>query len=168
MSATQDIMGALGRLTRLDWAYVHFKAALGLLWFIPLTQVEYLQRQTAVWFIIAWGAVTCSGFIISLVGLIMSAQSFETRRNGFRVEMAGLCLIMAAPAVYGAIQIGLMLNGGENRWLALAFAYILCSALVPRIVMIKQAAKSRTVIYRYLEKVEPPGSADPTESVDDV
>ena len=158
---------ALGRLTRLDWAYVHFKAALGLLWFIPLTQVEYLQRQTAVWFIVAWGAVTCAGFMISLVGLIMSAQSFETRRNGFRVEMTGLCLIMAAPAVYGMIQVGLMWSTGENRWLALAFAYIICSALVPRIVMIKQAAKSRTVIYRYLEKTETPDGDAPSESVDD-
>lgn len=152
---------AFSHLTRLDWAYVHFKAALGLMWFIPLTQVEYLQRQTAVWFIIAWAAVTCTGFIISLVGIVMSAQSFQTRRNGFVVEMTGLWLVMAAPAVYGVIQVGLMLTTGENRWLALAFAYILCAALLPRMIMIKQAAKSRTVIYKYMEKTEG------TESVND-
>jgi uncharacterized membrane protein len=158
MGKLQTLTGALKHLTRLDWAYVHFKAALGLLWFIPLTQVEYLQRQTAVWFIIAWGAVTCAGFIVSLTGLVMSAQTFQTRRNGFIVEMTGLCLIMAAPFVYGLIQVGLIFTTGENRLLALAFAYIICSALVPRMVMIKQAAKSRTVIHRFLVK---------NESVDD-
>jgi uncharacterized membrane protein len=148
------LSGALSRLTRLDWAYIHFKAALGLLWFIPLTQLDYLQRATAVWFIVAWALVTCAGFVISVTGLIMSAQQFETRRNGFRVEMTGLLLIMAAPAVYGLLQVGLMWSTGENRWLAIAFAYILCAALVPRIIMIKEAAKSRTVIYRYLERLE--------------
>lgn len=150
MRAFHELRGALSHLTRLDWAYVHFKAALGLLWFIPLTQVEYLQRATALWFILAWALITCSGFIISLVGLVMSAQTFQTRRNGFVVEMSGLCLIMAAPAVYGVLQVGLMWSTGENRWLAIAFAYILCSAIVPRMVMIKQAAKSRTVIHKFL------------------
>jgi len=144
---------ALKRLTRLDWAYVHFKAALGLLWFIPLTQVDYLQRQTAVWFIAIWGLITVTGFIVSLCGLVMSAQQDHTRRNGFRVELVGLWLIMAAPGVYGLIQVGLIVNG-ENRWLALAFAYIICSALVPRIIMIKQAAKSRRVIHKYLQEAE--------------
>jgi hypothetical protein len=167
MSKLASLRQALSHLTRLDWAYVHFKAALGLLWFIPLTQVDYLQRQTAVWFIVTWAVITCTGFVVSLVGLVMSAQSFQTRRNGFVVEMAGLWLIMAAPAVYGVIQVGLMWTTGENRWLAIAFAYILCAALLPRMIMIKQAAKSRTVIYRYLEKTDSPGGDDPSESVDD-
>ena len=154
MQKLSALRHALGHLTRLDWAYVHFKAALGLLWFIPLTQLEYLQRAAGVWFILAWALITCSGFIVSLCGLIMSAQKDETRRNGFRVELVGLYLIMAAPGVYGLFQIGLIATTGENRWLAVAFAYIICSALVPRIIMIKMAAKSRTVIYRYLEKAE--------------
>jgi uncharacterized membrane protein len=163
----RQALTALKHLTRLDWAYVHFKAALGLLWFIPLTQVDYLQRSTTLWFIIIWAAITCSGFVISLVGLVMSAQSFQTRRNGFVVEMTGLWLIMAAPAVYGMIQVGLMWTTGENRWLAIAFAYILCAALLPRMIMIKQAAKSRTVIYRFLEKTDGPAGGTATESVDD-
>ena len=143
---------ALSHLTRIDWAYIHFKAALGLLWFIPLTQVSYLRETTALWFIAIWALVTVTGFIVSVVGLVMAAQKNQTRRDGFRVEMVGICLIMSAPAVYGLIQIGLMITTGANRWLAVAFAYILCSALVPRIIMIRQAARSRTVIYRYTEK----------------
>ena len=154
MNRAKQLWVALRHLTRLDWAYVHFKAALGLLWFIPLTQVEYLQRAAGVWFIIVWALITCTGFIISLCGLVISAQTDNARRNGFRIELTGLYLIMAAPGVYGLFQIGLIVTTGENRWLAVAFAYIICSALVPRIIMIKMAAKSRTVIYRYLAEAE--------------
>ena len=139
-------------LTRTDWAYVHFKAALGLLWIIPLTKIAYLQASTSPWFILLWGFLTTLGFVVSVVGLIMSAQRNETRRNGFRVEMTGLILLMAAPAVYGLIQIGLAITTKQDRWIAIAFAYIICSAIVPRMVMIKAAAKSRTVIYRYTER----------------
>jgi uncharacterized membrane protein len=147
------IRKTLSGLTRIDWAWLHFKAALGLLWIIPLTQIAYLQSATAPWFILAWGLVTTSGFVISVTGLVMSAQKNKTRRNGFRVEMTGLVLMMAAPAVYGLIQIGLLVTQRSDRWIALAFAYIICSALIPRMVMIKGAARSRTVIYRYREPV---------------
>jgi uncharacterized membrane protein len=145
---------ALRGLTRTDWAYVHFKAALGLLWIIPLTQSTYLQNRTAPWFILIWGFLTTLGFVVSLIGLVMSAQKFETRRNGFRVEMTGLVLLMSAPAIYGLIQIGLIFTTGSDRWIAIAFAYIICSAIVPRMCMIKAAAKSRTVIYRYRETAD--------------
>lgn len=143
----------LAGLTRTDWAYVHFKAALGLLWIIPLSRSIYLQATTSPWFILLWGFITTAGFFISVTGLVMSAQKFKTRRNGFVVEMVGLWLIMAGPLVYGAIQIGLMVTTGQDRWIAAAFAYIICAALIPRMVMIKAAAKSRTVIYRYSERV---------------
>ena len=147
-----DFGAALRGLTRTDWAFVHFNAALGLLWIIPLTQIVYLQRATNPAFIAVWGGISLTGFVIALIGLVMSAQKFEVRRKGFRVEMTGLCLLMAAPAIYGLIQIGLIVATGADRWIAIAFAYIICAALIPRMVMIKEAAKSRTVIYRYEER----------------
>ncbi|MNI98025.1 hypothetical protein D3C73_1567860 [compost metagenome] len=61
---------------------------------------------------------------------------------------------MSAPAIYGLIQIGLAIATGADRWIAFAFAYIICSAVAVRMVMIKSAAKSRTVIYRFTESVE--------------
>lgn len=147
------LITALRGLTRIDWWFIHFKAALGLLWIIPLTQSTYLQDKTAPWFILAWGFFTTLGFVVSVVGLVMSAQAFETRRNGFRIEMSGLILLMSAPAIYGLIQIGIAVTTGADRWIAFAFAYIICAAIVPRMVMIKSAAKSRTVIYRYTESL---------------
>lgn len=149
-----SIREALRGLTRTDWAYVHFKAALGLLWIIPLTKSVYLQSSTPWWFILIWGGLTTLGFFISVTGLVMSAQKFETRRCGFRWEMTGLVLLMSAPAIYGLIQIGLAFANGSDRWIAIAFAYIICAAIIPRMVMVKAAAKSRTVIYRYKETVD--------------
>lgn len=150
-AAIRRTISVLRGLTRVDWAWIHFKAALGLLWIIPLTQSTYLQNSTAPWFILAWGFLTTLGFCVSVTGIIMSAQKFETRRCGFRWEMTGLVLLMSAPAIYGLLQIGLVVTRGSDRLIAIAFAYIICSALVPRMVMIKSAAKSRTVIYRYTE-----------------
>jgi hypothetical protein len=145
------IRHTLSGLTRTDWAYVHFKASLSLLWAIPLTQLEYLQSSTAPWFILGWGLLTTTGFFVSVTGLVMSAQKYKTRRNGFVVEMVGLWLMMGAPLVYGLIQLGLIIAQQSDRWIALGFAYIICAALIPRMVMIKAAARSRTVIYRYVE-----------------
>ncbi|UUG69982.1 membrane protein [Arthrobacter phage Bauer] len=164
----ERIRRTLSGLTCTDWAYIHFKAALGLLWIIPLTQIAYLKTSTSPWFIVAWGALTSIGFIVSVTGLIMSAQKYETRRRGFRVEMTGLWLMMLAPAVYGMIQIGLLITTGHDRWIAIAFAYIICSAIVPRMVMIKAAAKSRTVIYKYTEShIESPRVGGETEGADE-
>jgi hypothetical protein len=39
---------------------------------------------------------------------------------------------------------------------AIALCYVIASAILARMVMIWTAAKSRTVIYRYLEKKEGP------------
>ncbi|AXH44401.1 hypothetical protein PP353_gp21 [Arthrobacter phage Kumotta] len=145
---------ALRGLTRTDWAFVHFKAALGLLWLIPLTKSPAVQGHAPLWFILAWMALFILGFIVSLVGLVMSAQTFQTRRCGFVVEMTGLVLLMSGPAIYGLFQIGLALTTSTDRSTAIALAYIICAALLTRMVMIKAAAKSRTVIYRYTESAD--------------
>ena len=149
-----SIREALRGLTRTDWAFVHFKAALALLWIIPLMKSPAVQGSTPLWFILAWGFLTTLGFLVSVVGIVMSAQHFQTRRNGLRVEMTGLVLLMSAPFIYGLLQIGLWVTTGVDRSIAIAFAYIICSALVTRMVMIKAAAKSRTVIYRYTESLK--------------
>lgn len=145
------IHAALSGLTRTDWAFVHFKAALGLLWMIPLLQVSNVTTSTSPAFLWTWAIVTFVGFWVSIVGLVMSAQTFDTRRTGFRVEMTGLCLLAAGPLVYIALQVGIWITTGQQRLLALTFGYVMLSALVTRMVMIKSAAKSRTVIYRYTE-----------------
>lgn len=153
LNAFKRFLSALHSLQRIDWAFIHFKAALGLLWIIPLMKSPSVQGATPPWFILAWGLLTTTGFVVSVVGLVMSAQTFQTRRDGLRVELTGIVLLMSAPAIYGLIQIGLWVTTGVDRSIAIAFAYIICAALVTRMVMVKAAAKSRTVIYRYTESL---------------
>lgn len=142
----------LSGLTRTDWAFIHFKASLGLLWMIPLAQTATLKSNTTPVFLWVWAIITFLGFWVSIVGLVMSAQRFDVRHTGFRVEMAGLFLLAAGPVVYIALQAGLWVTTGQPRLVQIAFAYVIVAAIATRMVMIKSAAKSRTVIYRYTER----------------
>lgn len=139
-------------LTRTDWAFVHFKASLGLLWMVPLVQSAALKSNTTPVFLWLWAVITFLGFWISIVGLVMSAQKYDVRQRGFRVEMTGLFLLAAGPMVYMLLQFGLWITTGQSRLVAIAFAYVILAAIATRMVMIKSAAKSRTVIYRYTER----------------
>ncbi|WP_344672574.1 hypothetical protein [Pseudarthrobacter polychromogenes] len=141
----------------MDWAFLHFKAAIGIMLMIPLSQLGSIQNATTAWFIVAWLAVTLIGFWVSVVGLVLSAQQHETRRRGFRVEMTGLSLMLAGPLVFIGVQAGIWIDTGQDKGTAIALCYVIASAILARMVMIKSAAKSRTVIYRYLEKTEDPG-----------
>ncbi|QDG90695.1 hypothetical protein [Pseudarthrobacter sp. NIBRBAC000502770] len=157
MSRLRDLKRAFGRLTRVDWAFLHFKAALGIMLMLPLTQLGSVKNTVTLWFIVVWLIVTWLGFGVSVVGLVLSAQQHETRRTGFRVEMTGLCLMLAGPLVFIGVQAGIWIDTGQDKGVAIALCYVIASAIVARMVMIKTAAKSRTVIYRYLEKKEGPG-----------
>lgn len=144
----------LRRLTRVDLAFLHFKAAIGIMLMLPLSQLGSVQNSLTTWFIVAWLIVTWIGFWTSVVGLVLSAQQHETRRRGFRVEMTGLCLMLAGPLVFIGVQAGIWIDTGHDKGTAIALCYVIASAILARMVMIRSAAKSRTVIYTYLEKKE--------------
>ena len=148
------LLTALGRLTRTDWAFIHFKAALGILLMTPLVQLDSLKSSTPLWFLCLWASITIVGFWVSVAGLVMSAQRYETRHTGFRVEMTGLVLLLVGPAVFAAIQIGVWVVTGQSKAVSIAFCYVIITAIVARMVMVKGAAKSRTIIYRYTESLD--------------
>lgn len=68
--------------------------------------------------------------------------------------MTGLVLLMIGPAVFAAIQAGLWITTGDSKAVAIGFCYVIMAAILARMVMVKGAAKSRTVIYRYTEGTE--------------
>lgn len=150
----ESFLHAIGRLTRVDWAFLHFKAAIGFMLMVPLSQLGSVKYATTQWFIVAWLVITILGFWISLVGLVMSAQENEMRRRGFSVEMTGLWLLLCGPLAFIAIQIGIWFTTGRDTGTAIALCYVIASAIAARMIMIKVAAKSRTVIYTFLEKKE--------------
>jgi uncharacterized membrane protein len=148
------LITALGRLTRTDWAFIHFKAALGILLMTPLVQLESLKSSTTVWFLCVWASLTIIGFWVSVAGLVMSAQKYESRHKGFVVEMTGLVLLMIGPAVFAAVQAGVWITTGQSKAVAIAFCYVIITAIIARMVMVKGAAKSRTVIYKFTESID--------------
>lgn len=156
MSKLQRLTRALRRLTRVDLAFLHFKVALGIMLMLPLSQLGSVQYATSAPFIVAWLVVTWVGFSVSVVGLVLSAQRHETRRTGFRVEMTGLGLMLAGPLGFIGVMAGIWIDTGQDKGTAIALCYVIASAILARMVMIKTAAKSRTVIFRYLEKKELP------------
>lgn len=149
MVKLQELRGKvkLRRLTRVDIAYLHFKLALGIMLYIPLLQSPSLQAQTNGLFLTIWVAVTAVGLLVSLAGLVLGAQEGEPRRVGVAIELAGLTLLMAGPSVFMAVQIALLfVPGARVSGLAIMFPYVICAALVCRMVMVKEAAKP--VVYR--------------------
>lgn len=155
MTAPRDsprLWQMLRRLTRTDWAFIHAKVALGFLLMVPLVQLNSVRDNTNTTFIAIWFAVTFLGFWVSVVGIVLSAQQYETRRKGFRWEMCGLMLLLSGPVVFILLQVGLWVTTGQQRIVTIALCYVIASFLVARMVMVKSAAKSRTVIFRYLEE----------------
>lgn len=148
------IKTALSHMTRTDWAFLHFKAALGILLMIPLVQLESLRHNVSTTFLCVWATLTIIGFWVSVVGLVMSAQKHKIRHRGFVVEMTGLVLLMIGPAVFAAVQAGLWITSGQSKAVAIGFAYVIMAAILARMVMVKGAAKSRTVIYKFTESAE--------------
>lgn len=139
----------LRRLTWVDIAFLHFKAALAFMLYVPLLQSpSFLKGVTGMFFVI-WLCVTVAGFLVSIFGLILGAQRESTRHTGFRWEMVGLWLILAGPAAFLGSQIGLWLTPGvkDPSGLAIMFPYLIIAAILARMAMIKAAMK--TVLYRF-------------------
>lgn len=150
-AALKNLKHALAGLTPVDRAFIQFKAALGILLMIPLVQLPSIRDNTTAVFLVIWCAVTILGFWISIIGLIMGAQKYETRHTGFRVEMIGLWLLFAGPAVFAAIEAGVWIVTGRQTAVAVVFAVVICLAIRARMVMVRTADRSRTVIFSYLE-----------------
>lgn len=134
-------------LTPVDYAFLHFKAALVIMLWSPMWQSPSIQSTLTGLMLTAWIFVTAAGFLVSIWGLVVGAQHTDRRMQGFRIEMAGLWLLMAGPLVFLAVQVGIWWTTGQNKGLAIMFPYVVGAALLARIVMVKQAM--RTTLYRF-------------------
>lgn len=136
----------LGRLTRVDWAYINFKLALGLVF--PLAyflsdRVQASQQAFPVFLLtLAWLLFTGLGFIVSVAGLIMSAQySSKIRSRGMRLELSGLYVFLTGPVLYGISLVIWFFNTWNPLLFAqVALAYALSSAVLARIYLVRRIA----------------------------
>ena len=142
----------LRRLTKVDVAWLHFKAALAFMLWSPMWQNPTIQQNLTGQFLIGWILVTALGFIFSVVGLILGAQTEDSRLKGLKVELIGLWLLMAGPLVFLAVMAGLWITSGEPRGLAVMFPYVVGAAVYARMVMVK--SEMRVLRYRLPREVE--------------
>lgn len=129
----------LRRLSPVHWAYIHFKLALGVAWPITLWALtptvvnEALQRAI----VTTMASVTVIGGLMSVVGLIMTAQRGKARTIGVSIELAGIALLSSGPLAYFLTQATLAMGaGGEQRTALAVYAYAMLAALICRLVML--------------------------------
>lgn len=136
----------LKRLTKTDVGWLHFKVALAIMLFVPLWQSPSFAATVTGILLLAWALVSSLGVLMSVAGLVLSAQNELWRQKGFRIEMTGLWLLMAGPMTFSAVQIGLLITTGRGSWLGVMFPYVIAAAIFCRMQMVRMAM--RTVLYR--------------------
>lgn len=134
---TRRTLRALKRLTPVHWAYIHFKLAVGIAWpvalflFTPAVVNDALQRSI----ITAMSGVTVVGGLMSIVGLVMTAQRGNVRTIGISIELAGIALLSSGPLAYFLTQATLAVND-QDRVALSVFCYAMLAALICRVVML--------------------------------
>lgn len=140
----QQTRKILSGLTALDWVMINFKISMGFVWPIAFSfaSPEALTRNLGLVFLGFWMTAAAVGMVVSMTGLVMSAQSGMTRLRGFRIELVGLFIFAAGPLVYFAAQIGILIQEPTPVRLAqIALSYALCCAILVRILIVRAGAK---------------------------
>ena len=143
------------KLPPAEWAWLHFKIALGLMLVIPMAASPTITQNTTYVFLLIWVIFIGIGTLFSAAGLFLGNQyDVDQKRRGYRFEMTGLILMLAGPLVFMLVQFGLWVESGGNKLLAITFPYVIIAALVARMAMLRQKASQGTVIVRYLSRDE--------------
>ena len=138
---------ALNHLTPVDWVFVNFKIALGILWPVFYFSGDSVRPAgTGGLFLWLWCTFTVVGFLVSLTGLIMAAQPRRFRIPGRQIEIAGIWLFLGGPVCYGIIQATLWWNTGDAlRGAQVALAYALTAALVARVLIVGDGVRQAAI-----------------------
>lgn len=132
-------MQVLKKLTLRNWAWVHFKLSLGVVWALtmaiwpPAGVVRTLEQPL----ISVWMILTIVGVLTSLVGYVMTQTGGKAGVVGVSVELSGLSFFAVGPLIYFFTQLALALTGAWDERIALAaFSYAMCSVLAYRFVVV--------------------------------
>lgn len=120
-----------------DWAWIHAKAAIGIL--CPLmafinppaatrTGVVHIQVLNLILLMLAIGG------IISIVGLLVRGARIKPQLVGYAIEMAGLVPLIAGPFLLSVIYLVTAATGGVASLVGFAFTYTLSAILFARYV----------------------------------
>jgi hypothetical protein len=138
----KGVRGVFSRLTPRHWGWIIFKLLVGVAWPLALiftTPTTVLATVGWVIFLIALTAL--GGGLLSVIGIVMSAQRGAAGVIGLSVELAGLCLFIVGPICYAIINLALTVTGYHNfhgyQFLPSAvFSTAMVSAIVNRILIV--------------------------------
>lgn len=139
---------ALRNLTLRHWGWLHFKVAL-IYWanvmyrWTPVAVADTLREP----YLVIWTGMTVFGGLLSIVGLVMSAQPANNRFHvvGVSIELAGLCFFIIGPIVYWTTQLSLIVTNADHlpfgermhiRYALVCFAYAMIAAIIARILVV--------------------------------
>lgn len=142
----------LGRLTRVDLAFLHFKVALAALLFGAYLQSPSFRGSIGGIMLLVWIVMCMAGLIVSVYGLLLGAQTETVRHKGFRWELVGLWLLLGGTAAFMLVQLGLALTPGAKNWslVGIFFPWVISAAIMARMAMVRSA--ERTVLYTFPQK----------------
>lgn len=135
----KTIVRGVKRLTPIHWAYLHFKLAIGVAWPATLWAVTptVLHDALKMQMVGLMCLTTLLGALLSIVGLVMTAQRGRVRTIGVSVELAGIALLSSGPLAYFLSQTTLAFSGNGHERAALAvFSYAMLAAIVCRLIML--------------------------------
>lgn len=146
-------------MTLLHLAWIHAKVALGV-WAVLLLNFTPTKVQSSLgdMLVAVVSAITFTGVLISIVGLVMSVPDKVTRqptewtRRGLTVEIFGIVwMLLGGLVTYTGIQVALSFGPeGDQRIALSAFAYAASAMLLARLAMVWHRRTKET---RYLRAV---------------
>lgn len=137
-------MRVLGRLSRSLWGWLIFKLIFGVGW--PLALLTFTPASLLAslgWVIYLVASTTLTGALISIVGLILSAQSGTRATVGLTVELVGILLMLVGPISYclTLVTVATVGFGGTPGWQfipSVFFSAGMVSAIVNRLLIVLQ------------------------------
>lgn len=126
----------LANIPGVDWAWIHFKFALGILWpFLTLSRLPTsIEVQLQDVMIYVWLGLTVLGACACIAGIVMYAQAgTKWRPIGSATELVGLILMLLGPTLFTMVYLYLALFTTEDiRPTVIGLGYALSSAVFAR------------------------------------
>lgn len=140
-AAHRDLTGivrGLKYIQKNDWAWMHFKFAIGIL--CPVMAWINPPAVTRTGLVSAWAMnlillMLFVGGLISIVGLLLRGTRVRPLIVGYAFEMAGLIPLIAGPSLLALTYLASSFSrAGPSALVGFAFCYSLAAALLARYV----------------------------------
>lgn len=128
---------SLRRITPINWGWIHFKFAVGILLPALAVTTRVVAGNTgntiSTWTIYAWFGLCIIGALLCIAGVVLRSQ-LDARliTRGTALELTGLIFMFSGPALLLVLYSVLAAQGTVRSLTVLGICYALCAAMVTR------------------------------------